>query len=295
MYNAGEIKNWGYELSIDGLIVNSGGFKWNAHLNYSKNNSEVVELLDDIPRFQLANRSSYLYVYAEVGKPYAYLRGLGVKRDDLGRMLLEPGGGLLEKDTDMAFGTASPDWLAGFSNTFSYKGIDLYGLIDVKKGGMLYSGTISRMLTNGMTAETLYGRDDFYLRSVIWGESSAELTGGARWDAWFADGTPNTRFMSPQSYEYARPNFAEFVMYDASFVKLREVALGYNLPSRLLSRTPLNSVRISLTGRNLLTLHSKTPRGIDPEASSSSGNGQGIENGSLPPNAIYGFNLRITL
>ncbi len=294
LYNAGEIKNWGYELSLVGRIFEKGKFKWESRINFSKNNSEVVSLLDDIPRFQLANRSSYLYVYAEVGKPYAYLRGLGVKRDAQGRMLLEAGGGLLQKDNDMAFGTASPDWLAGIGNTFSWKGFDLYALLDIKQGGVMYSGTISRMLTNGMIAETLQGRDDFYLHSVIWGESTAELTGGAMWDAYFDDGTKNTKFMTPQNYEYARPNFAEFVIYDASFVKLREVSFGYNFSPGLLAKTPVKSARISATGRNLWIIHSNTPQGIDPEATSSSGNGQGIENGALPPNAIYGFNIRLT-
>ncbi len=294
LYNAGEIQNWGYELSMVGKIFDKGKFKWESRINFSKNNSLVVSLMEDIPRFQLANNSSYLYVYAEVGKPYAYLRGLGVKRDDQGRMLLEDGGGLLQKETDMPFGTASPDWLAGFSNTFSYKGFDFYTLLDIKRGGVMYSGTISGMLTNGMIAETLEGRDAFYQRSVIWGESTAELTGGARWDAWFADGTKNIKFMTPQNYEYARPNFAEFVMYDASYVKLREVSFGYNFPSQLLSGTPLTAARLSLTGRNLLILDSNTPQGIDPEATTTSGNGQGIERGSLPPNAIYGFNIRLT-
>jgi len=293
LYNAGEIKNWGYELSLTGQPVQRGNFKWETRINFSKNNSEVVSLLDDIPRFQLANRSSYLYVYAEVGKPYAYLRGLGVKRDNQGRMLLEDGGGLLQKNTDMPFGTASPDWLAGIGNTFSWKGLDLYFLVDIKQGGVMYSGTISRMLTNGMFAETLEGRDDFYLHSVIWGENTSELTGGARWDAYFNDGTKNTKFMTPQNYEYARPNFAEFVIYDASFVKLREVSFGYYFPKLLLAKTPFENARISATGRNLWILHSNTPQGIDPEASSTSGNGQGIENGALPPNAIYGINVRL--
>jgi len=294
IYNAGEIKNWGYELSVVGKILDKGKFKWESRINFSKNNSLVVSLMEDIPRFQLANSSSYLYVYAEVGKPYAYLRGLGVKRDAQGRMLLEDGGGLLQKNTDMPFGTASPDWLAGVSNTFSFKGFDLYSLIDIKKGGVMYSGTISSMLTNGMIAETLNGRDAFYQRSVIWGESTSELTGGARWDAWFNDGTQNTKYMTPQNYEYARPNFAEFVIFDASYVKLREVSFGYNFSSRLLSQTPVKAARLSLTGRNLLILHSNTPQGIDPEATSTSGNGQGIERGALPPNAIYGFNIRLT-
>ena len=295
MYNAGEIQNWGYELTMTGKVVDAKDFKWESSFNYSKNNSLVVSLLGDIQRFQLANRSSYLYVYAEVGKPYGYLRGLGVARDDQGRMLMDDGGGLLTKDPDVPFGTANPKWLAGFGNTFSYKGLDLYVLFDMRKGGVMYSGSMSRMLTNGVIAETLYGRDDYYLRTVMWGESGTELSGGAKWDAWYADGTPVTHYMSPQSYEYARPNFAEFVIYDASFVKLREISLGYNLPSKILSKTPIRNARIAITGRNLWILHANTPIGIDPEASSNSGNGQGIENGSLPPNAIYGFNIRLTL
>lgn len=99
--------------------------------------------------------------------------------------------------------------------------------------------------------------------------------------------------MTPQNYEYARPNFAEFVIYDASFVKLREVSFGYYFPKLLLAKTPFENARISATGRNLWILHSNTPQGIDPEASSTSGNGQGIENGALPPNAIYGINVRL--
>ena len=149
------------------------------------------------------------------------------------------------------------------------------------------------MLTNGVAAETLYGRDDYYKHTIIFGESSGELTGGAVWDAYFANGTKNTKFVTPQNYEYARPNYAEFV-FDASFVKLREVTIGYKLKPSLLKKTPLKEARVSLAGRNLAILHRKTPYGIDPEASSTSGNGQGIENGSLPPNAIYGFNIRLT-
>jgi hypothetical protein len=167
-------------------------------------------------------------------------------------------------------------------------------LFDVKKGGVLYSGSYSRMLTNGIAAETLYGRDAYYQHSVIFGENATELTGGARWNAYFANGTKNTTYISPQSYEYARPNYAEFVMFDASYVKLREVSIGYNLPAKLLTKTIVKSARFSLAGRNLAILYRKTPVGIDPEAASTSGNGQGIENGSLPPNAIYGFNFNLT-
>jgi hypothetical protein len=140
----------------------------------------------------------------------------------------------------------------------------------------------------------LYGRDDYYKHTVIYGENANELSGGAVWDAYYADGRKNTKFVTPQNYEYARPNFAEFVIYDASFVKLREVTLGYTLPTTLLAKTPISSARLSLTGRNLAILYRKTPLGLDPEATSTSGNGQGIENGALPPNSIYGLNIRLT-
>lgn len=246
---------------MSGKIIDKRKFKWESQVNFSKNNSRVAELIEGINRFQLNNNSSYIYVYAEVGKPYAYLRGLGVARDAQGHMLIEDGGSLLIKNNDMAFGTASPDWLAGFNNTFRIGKVDFSFLFDVKKGGVLYSGSYSRMLTNGVIAETLYGRDDYYKHSVIFGESGTELSGGAIWDAYFTNGTKNTRYSTPQNYEYARPNFAEFVMFDATFVKLREVTAGYNFPAKVLKKTPVKSARFSLAGRNLAILYRKNSPG----------------------------------
>jgi len=114
------------------------------------------------------------------------------------------------------------------------------------------------------------------------------------WDGYFADGTKNTKYATPQNYEYARPNYAEFVMFDASYIKLRELSVGYNFSTKFLAKTPIKTARASLVGRNLAILYRNTPHGIDPEASSTAGNGQGIERGSLPPNAIYGFNINLT-
>jgi TonB-linked SusC/RagA family outer membrane protein len=294
LYNAGEIKNWGNELSITAKVIDKKDFSWDAQINYAKNNSLVVSLVDSVNRFVLNHSSSYLYVYAEIGKPYGYLRGLGAARDADGHRLLDDGGGIYTKDFDMPFGTANPDWIAGFRNTFRYKNFSLSLLLDIKKGGVIYSRSYSLMLTNGVTAETLYGRDDYYKHSVIFGESSSELSGGAMVDAYFADGTKNDKFISPQSFEYVRPNFAEFSTFDASYVKLREISLGYSIAPKVLAKTPIKSARVSLAGRNLALFSRKTPLGLDPEAASTSGNGQGIESGALPPNAIYGFNISLT-
>lgn len=293
-YNAGEILNDGIELVLYGSPIKKSNFSWNININWAKNNSVVNSLIEGVDRFQIGNYSRYIYVYAEVGKPYGYLRGLGVKRDESGKMIMEDGGGLLMKDDDMPFGTATPDWIGGITNIFKYKNLDLSFLVDVKKGGMMYSASYSKMLTNGMLAETLFGRDDYYTRKVIWGESDSELSGGAYWDAVYSDGTSAKRFMSPQSFAYTRPNYAEFTIFDASYVKLRELAIGYTVPKSVIDRLKLQRVRFALVGRNLWTIHKNTPLGFDPEASQTSGNGQGIENGSLPPNAVYGFDIKLT-
>ncbi len=293
-YNAGEIHNDGIELMLYGTPIKKANFTWEVNVNWAKNNSVVNSLIEGVDRFQIGNYSSYIYVYAEVGKPYGYLRGLGVKRDVNGKMIMEDGGGLLMKDPDKPFGTSTPDWIGGITNTFKYKNVDLNFLVDVKKGGVMYSASYSKMLTNGMIAETLFGRDDYYIRKVIWGESDSELSGGAYWDAVYSDGTSAKRFMSPQNFAYTRPNYAEFTMFDASYVKLRELAMGYTVPKSVVNRLKIERMRLALVGRNLWTIHKNTPQGFDPEASQTSGNGQGIENGSLPPYAVYGFDIKLT-
>lgn len=293
-YNAGEIQNKGVELMVYGTPIKNRNFSWEINLNWAKNNSKVVSLIEGVDRFQIGNYSSYIYVYAEVGKPYGYMRGLGVKRHENGKMIMEDGGGLLMKDPDKEFGTSTPDWTGGITNTFRYKNFDFSFLIDVKKGGLIYSASTGKMLTNGMTAETLFGRDDYYIRKEIYGESDSELSGGAWFDAVYSDGTPANKFMSPQSYAYCKPNYAEFTIYDASYVKLRELTFGYTLPKQWINKIKVQRLRLAFVGRNLWTIHKKTPQGFDPEASQTSGNGQGIENGSLPPNAVYGFDIKLT-
>jgi TonB-linked SusC/RagA family outer membrane protein len=293
-YNAGEIQNKGVELMVNATPIETKDFTWDINFNWAKNKSEVVSLIDGVDRFQIGNYSSYMYVYAEVGKPYGYMRGLGVKRHKNGKMIMEDGGGLLMKEPDKEFGSYTPDWTAGITNTFHYKDFDLSFLIDIKQGGIIYSASMGKMLTNGMTAETLFGRDEYYIRKEIWGESDTELSGGAWFDAVYEDGTPANKYMSPQSYAYCMPNYAEFTVYDASYVKLRELTLGYTFPKKLINKIKLQRLRLAFVGRNLWTIHKNTPQGFDPEASQTSGNGQGIENGSLPPSATYGFDLKLT-
>ena len=172
----------------------------------------------------------------------------------------------------------------------------------------------------GVSAQTLYGRDDYYFSSIILGESDNERKGVGLYGHDYTDdrpkgaiyegayigvldaetgeyvaGEPNNIYISPQEYFYDMDEDDQTrLTYDASFVKLREVILGYNLPAGIMSKIPIDGIRISLVGRNLAILHQNTPKGIDPEAGTTSGNGQGIEFGSFLPTRTYGFNIKLS-
>jgi len=106
---------------------------------------------------------------------------------------------------------------------------------------------------------------------------------------------PNTKYISPQTYWQQTNHISHLYTYDASYVKLSQVIIGYSLPSRFLRGTPFRLASLSLVGRNLWTIFQKTPRGIDPESAAYSGNAQGLEVGGSLPYATYGIDLKFSL
>jgi TonB-linked SusC/RagA family outer membrane protein len=295
-YNAGEVKNWGNEIVLGGTPVQNKKFSWNVLVNYAKNNSEVVSLVEGVNSFLLNSWFGNARIYAEVGQPYGIIRGRGWKRDSLGRKLVAPDGGVLTTPNTL-LGNALPDWTGGITNNFKYGNFSLSFLVDVRKGGDFYSGSFKRWTQSGNTAFTLAGREDYYLHTYILGEDPLKTQSGFIFpDTYFENGQPNNKYLNPQNAYQGKGYFAneELHMFDATYVKLREVVVGYNLPSSLVKNTPLSNARISLSGRDLWTMYKNCPKGIDPEASVTSGNGQGIEYGAIPPTTTYGFNLILT-
>ena len=266
----------------------------------------VEELLEeyDVSSLTLYSASN-CSVNAEVGKPYGYIRGIGVVKNEQGQMIMNDGGDYFETDDNMGFGTVSPDWTMGFLNEFRFKGISLSFLIDFKMGGIMYSNTYKKMMTNGMTTENYEGRVGYFLSKQIYNEPDDQLTHGISWGNNVVqrvyDDNGNTvgykkleKYYTPSSYEYCRSSINEFAIFDASYIKVREITLGYSLPARLLQKTPFSSIRVSFVARNPFTLYKNTPDGIDPESAATVGNGRGIENGSLPPIATFGFDIKIS-
>jgi TonB-linked SusC/RagA family outer membrane protein len=299
-YNAGEIANWGNEVVVSATIIKSAKpneFGWSTTINYAKNNSKVVSLLKGINRFQLNNWVGVAISYAQVGQPYGIVYGRAWRRDSLGRKLVDPTNGYSLTTPDAVIGNATPDWLGGITNSFKYKNFDFSFLVDAKIGGSVYLGSLRRAYISGAHLETLEGREDYYLHYYIYGESSAFLTGGFKWkDTYYPDGQPNNYYMNPNTaFQGGGGDInEELYSYDATYIKLREVVLGYNFTSSLLKKSPFAQARVACSSRNPWIILQKTPKGIDPEAATTSGNGQGFEYGSLPPMTTYGVNLKLT-
>lgn len=295
-YNAGQINNWGQEVVLGGTPVTGKKFSWNVLVNFAKNNSKVVSLIAGVNSFLLNSWFGNANVYAEVGQPYGSIRGRGWKRDSLGRMLVAPDGGVLTTPNTL-LGNALPDWTSGITNNFTLGRFTVSFLVDIRKGGSFYSGTFKRWTQTGNTAFTLPGREDYYLHTYILGEDPLLTQSGFRFpNTYFENGKPNDKYLNPMSAYQGKGYFAneELEMFDATYVKLREVVVGYNFAPALLKKIHFSNARVSVSGRNLWTIVKNSPRGIDPEASVTSGNGQGIEYGSIPASATYGFNVILT-
>lgn len=322
--NAGEIQNKGIELFLSAKIFDKK-FKWQTDVNWSKNETSVVSLVDGVDRLLIRNWFN-VGVYAEAGQPFGNLRGNAQAKDpETGTPLVLPNG-RVRWESDQLLGNAQADWIGSIRNSFSYKGFSLNVLVDVKMGGELFSATMIKSVNHGVHAASLEGRDEFLLSAVILGENNNERQGiglfgndyadadrvmGAIYEGaalgvqdadgnWIAERDANgdiiysQRWLSPQLKGFDGGQDQTRFVYDASFVKLREVVFGYTFPQRLIKKMKaIKNMKLSIVGRDLWTIYRNTPQGIDPEAGTTSGNGQGIEYGSFLPTRSVGVNLKL--
>ena len=279
--NAGKITNNGFDALLGITPVQlENGFTWNTTFNYGQNRSKVTELAPGVTTLLLGSLWNGR-IEARLGEPYGAIYGKGFQRDSAGNLLLFGGVPRPTATPTVHFGNISPKWTGGWSNTISYKSMTLYGLLDIRRGGQLYSVTNMFGDNTGVLARTMAGRE------VDWDKPGIVAKGI---DA--ATGLPNTVNVTAETYYQAIYPAIDPYVYDASYVKLRELRFGVDLPSSFVSRLNASSVNVALTGRNLHTW-TKVPN-IDPEFSYTTGNYQGIEFAALPNARVWGLSLRVT-
>lgn len=277
--NAGEIKNQGIELMIAGTpIETSSGLVVDMMVNFSKNQNEVVTLHPDVESLIIEQHRAQ--TEARAGRAYGEIYGTVWARNEAGERLIGADGlPYRAAGGNQLIGNITPDFTAGFSTAVSFKGISVSALIDWKQGGDIFALTEFFGGYSGVLSKTLEGRDNFdYVAEGV-------IDNG--------DGTysPNTIEIDPQDYWHNTFSAQEEGVFDASYVKLREVRISYSFPKSLIESTPFNSIDLSLIGRNLAILHSNVDS-IDPESSAyGASNGQGFEVNNIPSVRSYGFSL----
>lgn len=279
--NAGRIDNKGIEITLGLIPVKSDkGFNWDIFLNFAKNTNEVVELAPGAEQYELGTYWD-LKVMAIPGQPYGSLYGADYLRDPNGNIINRDG--VPVKGDLKILGNYQPDWIGGMSNEFSYKGIDLSFLIDVHMGGEMYNMTNAWGRYAGALEETLIGREGGIVGIGVKEVEDAE--GNITY-------VPNDVVVTAEEYNHAA--FTNSIpagsIFDATYVKLREVRLGYTFKN--LGNFPIKGINISIVGRNLAILYSTVPH-VDPETSFTNGNVQGLEFGQLPSARSLGFNINL--
>jgi TonB-linked SusC/RagA family outer membrane protein len=283
--NLGEITNKGIEFLLTGTPIKSD-LQWDISLNFAKNNSNVVSLIEG--QTELAGeepRTRTVFIKHIVGYPYGMITGISQMKDPAtGLLVFDADGAPVTDGSYQILGNGVPDFTGGLNNSLTFKNLNLSFLIDFKSGGDIYSGTNVRMTQDGFTKQTLMGRE---------GEAPLTVTGVT--DDGAGGYKPFSKTLTPgEAANYwgkLGDRAAEKFIYDASFIKLRQVTLGYQIPKKILSRTPVQGLMVSFVARNLAILKKNTPN-IDPESSYTSSNSQGLDYFGFPATRTYGFNLR---
>jgi TonB-linked SusC/RagA family outer membrane protein len=274
--NIGEMENKGVEVLISGTIVKNKSISWISSVNLTKLDNKVLKLADGQSNLGLAtSRTLNAFVQHVVGKPASQVMAFDYKRDASGNIIFD-NNGRPQQGQLIAMGSGFNDLFGGWNNEFTWKNFNIGVLIDFKSGGKIFSATNSYATSFGLHQMTLEGRE-----SGIVGNGVNEL------------GQKNT--VNANAWDYygsLQANVSSAFVYDADFIKLRQVVIGYNIPTGAFKKLPINAINISLVGRNLAVLKKDIPN-VDPESNYNNSVAQGLELAGVPPFRSYGLNLNI--
>ncbi|TAE22208.1 MAG: SusC/RagA family TonB-linked outer membrane protein [Cytophagales bacterium] len=295
LINSGQSRNRGVELLLTLSPIRTSAFSWDINLNGSYNKTKLLRLLTDDdgtpekdynkdkqPEQIVVGNGVFVGDLRQVvGQELGQLFTFGYQRDAQGRVIHGGNGLPLRTSSPISFGSALPRYVGGITNTFNYKGVNLSFLIDFKIGGKMISGTNLNLFRHGLQKETLAGR----------GEADNRMVGvGVN-----AQGEANAvRAFVQDYYSVGRSlSLGEQVLYNASYSKLRQISVGYDLTKFLPKAFFIKAVRLNAVANNVAILKKHVPN-IDPEQFGfSSDNLIGLESTGLPTTRSVGFNLNV--
>jgi len=281
--NAGSIENKGFEITLGGSPIQGVNFEWDVDVNFTMNENKVIELAPGINSYVVAEDFG-VSVEARPGEEFGSLYGTSFQRNDEGKIIVNSRGiPKIDYNNMKNFGSYSGDWQSSITNNVSWKNFNLNFLIDIKSGGTISSGTIADGRAQGMFKETAIGRDGFVFDGGRWSDGAVK-----------EDGSANDITVTKQEFNNAIYYSAnEAHIFDASYVKLRRLSLGYSVPQSFLSKLGfVKGMNISVVGNNVWMIHKNIPH-IDPETVFSSTTVPGLESQVAPKTRTIAFNLNL--
>ncbi|MFI5157955.1 MAG: SusC/RagA family TonB-linked outer membrane protein [Sphingobacteriales bacterium] len=265
--NIGRLRNRGWEVLVSGVPVKEKNFIWNTSLNFAYNANLVQALAAGQSSLLVASSRTGLASTVDiVGKALDQVQAFDYKYDASGKVVTDPTTGVPVQGALKQYGSAIGPWSGGFNNEFTFGGIDLSFLIDTKLGGKVFAGDEYYAYEDGLTKSTLPGRTTGFANNTA---------------------TPTT---AQNYYTQLGNNVSGQFVQNASFIKFRQIKLGYNIPASAFNNV-IQGMNVSLVGRNLFYLLKRTTD-IDPEASYGTIS-QGLELGGVPTTRIYGLSLNV--
>ena len=281
MVNAGKMESKGIELMVTATPIQTKDWKWDVTLNWGKNETRNVYLDEKIKRYQfpLTTMVRIGSVVMDEGGKFGDIVSTSYRRNADGRILVDDNGlPLIDTSSTKVIGNMMPKWTGSFGTTVAWKDLVFSALIDVRYGGQFLSLTDALACGAGTSARTLEGRDGMVVNGIV--EST---------------GLENTKkITAEQYYSTIAGNYpvGEEFLHDATYVKMRELSIGYTLPKKWLSKTPLRSVKVSIVGRDLFNIYKAAP--VNAEfALNSQDVFQAFELAALPSTRNIGFSLNV--
>jgi len=294
LINAGKINNRGVELQINGTPVKTKDFTWDVGVNYAAYRSKVVKLDDAGALLRYVIGQTGPQIVAAVGERYGAIFGTAYRRDASGNILIGDNGLPLTDPTNKILGYYTPDWTGAFTTDFSYKGFKLSALIDASFGGSLFSSSSQTGVYAGVYAGTEVGRSAEF-GGLTWADAD-----GTRDDGMIFAGTvqstglPNEKIISAQSYYAATYGVHEQHVFDASYIKLREIRLAYVFNKKQIRKLGLGAVTVAAVVRNAAILYCDKDLNMDPEAALNTSNVQGVEALTRPTTRSFGLSVNLS-
>ncbi|WP_205686975.1 SusC/RagA family TonB-linked outer membrane protein [Chitinophaga rhizosphaerae] len=286
--NAGKINNKGLEVTLTGVPVSTKDFNWDVSLNWSANRNKVVQLTEGVTSFPINDPNSLIALIAQEGESFGQLRGYDFVYDAQGNKVIGDNGSYLRTEQMRPLGSVLPNWQFGVGQHFTYKRFDAGFLVDGRVGGKVFSQTYSVGMRTGVlkaTAENSIRENGLVLDGV-----NGTVVFNADGSYSVSNTKPNTTRISAQTWGLGFSNGPTTQsIFDATYVKLREITAGYTIPFR---NKTVQQLRVSAYGRNLWNIYQDN-RSVDPELTNSSGNIQGIEGGNIPVPATFGVNVQV--